>query len=88
MNTQWRLINYFDVWGNASDGYEVNDLCVEREHIEIKENATNREIRQYLKSIGFITTSNGKQILLSDNGDWIEIETAKGFPLGRLERVA
>ena len=84
----WRLINYFDVWGNASDGYEVNDSYVEREHIEIKENATNKEIRQYLKAIGFITTSNGKQILLSDNGDWIEIETAEGFPLGRLERVA
>lgn len=26
---RYRLINYFDVWGNAEVGYEVNDLCVE-----------------------------------------------------------
>ena len=25
----YTLINYFDVWGNAADGFEVNNQCIE-----------------------------------------------------------
>lgn len=30
MMPTYSLINYFDVWGNAKDGWEVNNLCTEK----------------------------------------------------------
>lgn len=45
---KWRLINYFDVWGNAEEGWEVNNQCIEAEDIHISDEATDKDICEYL----------------------------------------
>ena len=86
---KWRLNNYFDVWGNEKDGYEVNNLCTEAEDLWISEDSTDKEICEFLVQIGFLNTSDMRRIYLEDMGDMIEIYQRKGnYPLGRLEMIA
>ena len=49
----WRLISY-DVWGNAKDGYEVNQAFYTNDYVELPENPSNTEIVRALKHIGWI----------------------------------
>lgn len=84
---RYRLINYFDVWGNAEVGYEVNDLCVEETGIFIADDSTDQEVLNLLVRIGFLTTDDSEKVCVINNGDMIEIESVEdGYPLGRLER--
>lgn len=86
----YRLINYFDVWGNEKDGFEVNNLCVEKESIDIKDDASDKEILQVLVDEGFLVTSDRRKVCLVDYGmgDMIEICAKKSmYPLGRLELI-
>jgi hypothetical protein len=76
---KYQLINYFDVWGNAKDGWEVNNQCVEFEDLYIMSNATDKDVLNYLKSIGFLTTSDMRKLVVKDSGDWIEIYERKGM---------
>ena len=69
----WRLINYFDVWGNKKDGYTVNNQCIEADDIVIADNAKPKEICEYLKSIGMLATSDMRRLEVIDNGDMIEV---------------
>lgn len=57
----YRWINYFDVWGNESDGYEINNLCYENIYI-IGDNWNTQDIVKYLKKIGYLkkTSKNTK----------------------------
>lgn len=85
--SKYRLINYFDVWGNEEDGYEVNDLCVEETGIFIADNSTDQQVLNLLVRIGFLTTDDPEKVCVINNGDMIEIESVEdGCPLGRLER--
>jgi hypothetical protein len=52
---KYRLVNYFDVWGNDKDGYEVNNLC-EEGFIEVDENAKNEDLVKALKEFGFLAS--------------------------------
>ena len=82
---KWSLINYFDVWGNADDGYFVNNQCVEVDDLNITEDTTEKDILQYLESIGFLGSSDRRRVRLEDSGDMIEIYAVKGhYPLGCL----
>ena len=73
MMPTYSLINYFDVWGNAKDGWEVNNLCTEKTGITITDDATDKDMRKVK-----IDTSDG---------DMMEIYAVKGMqPLGRLQR--
>lgn len=84
---RYRLINYFDVWGNAEVGYEVNDLCVEETGIFIADDSTDQEVLNLLVRIGFLTTDDSEKVCVINNGDMIEIEGVEtGVPLGRLEK--
>jgi hypothetical protein len=38
-----------DVWGNSEDGYDVNDVYVTDEVITITEDATDKEIGDWLR---------------------------------------
>lgn len=58
MMPTYSLINYFDVWGNAKDGWEVNNLCTEKTGITITDDATDKEILDYLVHVGFLATSD------------------------------
>lgn len=81
-----RLVNYFDVWGNEVDGWQVNDLCAEWErHVPDLEDAT---LLQLLVAEGFLRHDVGlDQVEFIFIGpEMVEIEqTADGLPLGRLE---
>lgn len=57
----WTLINYFDIWGNEVDGYEVNNQCVEADDVVISDDATDQDIINYLFNNGY----------LNDNGLWL-----------------
>lgn len=84
---KYSLINYFDVWGNAKDGYEVNNLCTEKTGITIADDATDKEILNYLMQIGFLATSDMRKVKI-DTSDFnmMEIYAVKGmYPLGRLQ---
>jgi len=83
---KWSLINYTDVCGNAKDGWEVNDQCIEFDDLIITEDATNKDILNYLKQIGFLATSDMRRIAIEDMGDMIEIFARKGMmPICRLQ---
>lgn len=89
MSRKYKLVNYFDVWGNEKDGYEVNNLCTEADNLWIDDSCTMKEIAQFLVTIGFLATSDMRRLYLLDDGDSIEIYERKGmYPLGRLEVVA
>lgn len=77
----WSLINYFDVLGNAKDGYEVNDQCIEFADLVIADDATDKDILNYLKKIGFLTTSDMRKLMIEDLGDHIEISKKDGYPI-------
>lgn len=85
---KYTLMNYFDVGGNAKDGWEVNNMCKEVEGITIVDNASEKDILEYLKLIHFLTTSDRRQVRI-DTSDWdmMEIYAVKGnYPLGSLRR--
>jgi hypothetical protein len=85
MKTQ--IINYFDVWGNETDGFDVNDVSLfGRFEIE-KEWEDNSELLEWLKSVDFIQDhAELADIRIEWNDGNIELtEEKSGMPLGRVE---
>lgn len=85
----WTLFDYFDVWGNAEDGWEVNDQSMEFDDLYIADDATDEELIAYLKSINYLSeyVQLGKDVVIEDNGDMIEIFKADDLmPICRLQR--
>ena len=70
---RFSLVNYFDVWGNEEDGWEVNNQCVEFDDLWISETCSIQDILDYLKTNGWLTTSNQDEIEVDDMGEVIEI---------------
>lgn len=85
---KYTLVNYFDVWGNEKEGYEINNLCNEVEGITITDDATEKDILKYLVQIGFLTTSDRRKVRIdTTDGDMMEIYAVKGnYPIGSLRR--
>ena len=83
----WSLVNYFDVWGNAKEGYEVNNLYREFDDLHISDDITDGELIKYLKDIGFFGKSAGLNTIIVENiGDMIEFSRKRDYkPLCRLE---
>jgi len=80
--SKYTLINYFDVWGNKKDGYEINNQCVEFDDLVIADDATPKEICTYLKSIKMLATDDMRRLEVIDWGDLIEVNERKtGKPL-------
>ena len=52
---KYKLIDYYDVWSNEEDGYEVNNLSTCVTGIEIADDTTDADIINYLKSINFLS---------------------------------
>lgn len=82
------LINYFDVWGNAEDGWDVNDVSRDETDIWIDDDSTDEEIVDYLiDEVGFLSPDARGKVEVWNDGDMIEFSVAEtGEPLGRLER--
>lgn len=49
----YKLIDYFDVWGNETDGYEVNDKIDTNIMLEIPYDVTDEELISKLVNVGF-----------------------------------
>jgi hypothetical protein len=89
MMVKYTLINYFDVWGNEGDGFEVNNLCKEGE-IELTESPDDQEILTALIDFGFIREDvTLEQIdIAAYDLDFIEFfQASNQYPIGRLEVV-
>ena len=50
----YKLIDYFDVWGNETDGYEVNDKIDTNITLEIPYDVTDEELISKLVNVGFL----------------------------------
>ena len=85
-----RLIDYLDVWGNARDGYEVNNL---REHSIIDFSGDDwpddSAILAALKRIGYIKKTVRRNSVRFDEGcvDMVGITDRNGRPICRLEKI-
>jgi hypothetical protein len=73
------LINYFDVWGNENDGWVINNQCVECNDLKIDRNWDDKLILEFLKSIGFLSTSDLRSFVIDSSEDTIEIYKRKGM---------
>jgi hypothetical protein len=78
----YQIVNYFDVWGNSEDGYEVNNQCYE-DIIFLADKVDDRTIIKMLMDLGLLksTAVIGENILFTNTGDSFEIEEMDGFPL-------
>lgn len=89
MNNTYDLINYFDVLGNAKDGWEVNNQCVEATDLYIAPDSTDKEVLKFLVQIKFLSTSDRRRVGVEWYGDGYEIYAVKGHkPIGLLMAVA
>ena len=79
--TRYILINYFDVWGNAKDGFEINNQCQECDDMYISDDSTDKEICTFLKQSHFLATDDMRKLQVIDDGTMIEIQTKAGMPL-------
>lgn len=86
---KYKLIDYFDVWGNEEDGWEVNNLCTRADDLFILDDTTDQELLTFLKQIGFLTTDDVDLIEVDWSSDGFCELFAKqdGYPLGRLEAI-
>ena len=87
--SKWVLVDYYDVWGNADDGWEVNNVSREDE-ITISDDASDKEIFEYLRdTVKYFNKSlKFEDVDVTGDGDIIEFEaSADGMPICRLERI-
>lgn len=80
----YKLVDYFDVWGNENDGWQVMDACTIEDGIFIDENATDQEILDFLVTFGYLIGT--QDVKLESYGvDAIDIiQESTGCPLGIL----
>lgn len=85
----YKLIDYFDIWGNATDGWEVNDLTTVEDDIVIVEDSTDEEIIDFLIQIEYLKPEARENVHLeSYDNEMIEIvQTKDDYPIGRLEMI-
>ena len=86
----YKLIDYYDVWGNAEHGYEVNAACTVEKDICISADVTDKEIIDYLIDvIGYLAPEAREQVEIESCDDsFLEIQAIPtGYPLGRLEKI-
>lgn len=88
----YKLIDYFDVWGNEEDGWEVNNLCsLEEEYglLIITDDSTDEKIIEFLIKIGYLGDEAQGNIRIDGDDCFIELFSKENdMPLGRLEKVS
>ena len=67
------LVNYFDVWGNKKDGWEINNLCTEGK-IELPDDYTDQDIVKALKEFGFFKKTVRANMLDIEHHLWPYVE--------------
>ena len=49
-----RITNYFDVWGNAKDGWEVNNLCHDEYTVRKVDLYNKKALLRLLKRLNYL----------------------------------
>lgn len=85
----YKLIDYFDVWGNETDGWEINDLTTVEDDIIFAEDSSDEEIIDFLIQIEYLKPEAKELVHLeSYDNEMIEIvQTKDDYPIGRLEMI-
>lgn len=83
------LTDYFDVWGNEIDGFEVNNLSHEVHESESDiMNYDDKQVLAWLKDIGYLKKEvTLDEIAINNCSDLIELEMLNGYPIGRIMPV-
>ena len=86
---EYRVCNYTDIWGNAEDGYEVNNQCYEDTGLFLVNDIEDQLIIDMMIELGYLkdTAIAGVNVNVCNMGDRIEIEESDGRPLYGLEMV-
>ena len=85
--TTYKVIHYFDVWGNEKDGFQVNNLA-EIGTIQLKDYTNIKEIIQKLKEIDFLAKHCRTNMFdVWNDYEMIEYSRKNGKPLFRLELI-
>ena len=91
---EYKLIHYFDVWGNAKEGWEINNQCYVGnspmgDTFYLSDDLTKKEILEYLVKIQFLNTSDMRKLYVDEfSSDMIEIYERKGMkPLCRFDPI-
>ena len=90
---KYKIVDYFDVWGNAEDGWEVKDLTsyydTDETCLRISEDATDEEIIDFLIQIEYLKPEAKTLVYLeSYDNEMIEIvQISNNYPIGRLEMI-
>ena len=85
----YRLVDYYDVWGNEEDGWEVNDVIRTDIVIELDDKNTGEDVIDELIYAEYLYSAAKDKIRV----DWFEPEFIELFnndndyPLGRLEAI-
>lgn len=74
------LIDYFDVWGNEEDGWEVNNQC-KVDEITISDDVTDEEILKYLKDIGYLKLDASCYEIVGEQEMMDILSVVDGYPL-------
>lgn len=84
---KFQLIDYFDVWGNEEEGWEVNNLAKTDIYIDIDtKNDDETDILIKLVEAEYLNPKSINEICVNWlEVNFIELETEKGYPIGRLE---
>lgn len=83
-----QLVDYFDVWGNAEDGFEVNNLARVFSEITDRDFETTGQVIAFLRHAGFLGENAQIELIEIDWQDEGHIELTSGVdgcPLGRIE---
>ncbi len=76
---KYEVMNYFDVWGNAKEGWEVNDQFYEGT-MEFPEHPTDKEICDVLKNNGLLNSSDMRRLKIENLGPGsVEVYQKKGM---------
>ena len=84
----FRLSDYFDVWGNPRDGFEVNNMCYRFFKAPAGILDSRKSCLQALKRIGFL-----KKSVRENSISWEEMDSGyiladrKGYPVCALEEI-
>lgn len=85
MADTYKVVHYFDVWGNAKDGFEVNNLA-EVGEITVEDYTSVKEIIQALKAIDFLAPHVRTNMFeVYNDYEMIEFSRKNGKPFFRLE---
>jgi hypothetical protein len=84
---KWRFISY-DVWGNAEDGWEVNQAFRTNDTIELPEDFSEADVMDAIKVAGLCEDTS--KLELDQNCDWEQalylVRSTDGYPEGEFQK--